>query len=49
MIFKAPMLRRVFILESNTPIGVPFSRRDDYGSPDDIWVDVQVQLRYRIM
>jgi hypothetical protein len=30
-------------------IGVPFNRRDDYVSPDDIWLDDQVQLRYRIM
>ena len=30
-------------------IGVPFNLRDDYVSPDDIWLDDQVQLRYRIM
>jgi len=30
-------------------IGVPFSLRDEYVSPDDIWLDDQVQLQYRIM
>lgn len=30
-------------------IGVPFNLRDEYVSPDDIWLDEQVQLQYRIM
>ncbi|MCB1788733.1 MAG: hypothetical protein KDJ27_14575 [Gammaproteobacteria bacterium] len=30
-------------------IGVPFSLRDEYVSPDDIWLDEQVQPRYRVM
>ena len=30
-------------------IGVPFSLRDEYVSPDDIWLDEQVQPLYRIM
>ncbi|MFM1891910.1 MAG: hypothetical protein RLZ44_987 [Pseudomonadota bacterium] len=30
-------------------IGVPFSLRDEYVSPDDIWLDAQVQPLYRIM
>jgi len=30
-------------------IGVPFNLRDEYVSPDDIWLDDQVQLQYRIM
>lgn len=30
-------------------IGVPFSLRDEYVSPDDIWLDEQVQPRYRLM
>jgi len=46
MIYKAPTLQRVFILESDTLIGVPFTLRDDYVSPDDIWLDDQ--LRYGI-
>jgi hypothetical protein len=49
MIYKDPTLQRVFILESETLIGVPFNLHDDYVSPDDIWLDDQVQLRYRIM
>jgi len=49
MVYKDPTLQRVFILESETLIGVPFNLRDDYVSPDDIWLDDQVQLRYRIM
>jgi hypothetical protein len=30
-------------------IGVPFKLRDEYLSPDDIWLDDQAQLQYRIM
>ena len=30
-------------------IGVPFSLSDEYVSPDDIWLDEQVQPQYRIM
>ncbi len=30
-------------------IGVPFKLRYEYVSPDDIWVDEQVLLRFRIM
>ena len=30
-------------------IGVPFNLRDEYVSPDDIWLDGQVQPQYRIM
>ncbi|MGB5201206.1 MAG: YiiX/YebB-like N1pC/P60 family cysteine hydrolase [Sedimenticolaceae bacterium] len=30
-------------------IGVPFNLRDEYVSPDDIWLDEQVQPQYRIM
>ncbi|MES9944749.1 MAG: hypothetical protein B6D78_12645 [gamma proteobacterium symbiont of Ctena orbiculata] len=29
-------------------VGVPFSLRDEYVSPDDIWQDDQVQPKYRI-
>ncbi|MES9923086.1 MAG: YiiX/YebB-like N1pC/P60 family cysteine hydrolase [Candidatus Thiodiazotropha endolucinida] len=29
-------------------VGVPFSLRDEYVSPDDIWQDDQVQPQYRI-
>jgi len=28
---------------------VPFRLRDEYVSPDDIWLDDQVQPQYRIM
>ena len=30
------------------PVGVPFGLRDEYVSPDDIWLDDRVQLQYRI-
>jgi uncharacterized protein YycO len=30
-------------------IGVPFNLRDEYVSPDDIWLDKQVKPQYRIM
>lgn len=30
-------------------IGLPFNLRDEYVSPDDIWLDQQVQPEYRIM
>lgn len=30
-------------------IGVPFNLRDEYVSPDDIWLDRQVKPQYRIM
>jgi hypothetical protein len=30
-------------------IGVPFNLRDEYVSPDDIWLDEQVRPQYRIM
>lgn len=30
-------------------IGVPFDLRDEYVSPQDIWLDKQVQQQYRIM
>lgn len=30
-------------------IGVPFDLRDEYVSPQDIWLDKQVQEQYRIM
>jgi len=30
-------------------IDVPFDLRDEYVSPDDIWLDKQVQPQYRIM
>jgi len=30
-------------------IGVPFNLRDEYVSPDDIWLDAQVRHQYRIM
>ena len=30
-------------------IDVPFRLRDEYVSPDDIWLDDQVQPLYRIM
>ena len=30
-------------------IGVPFKLRDEYVSPDDIWLDEQVQPKYRLM
>ncbi len=30
-------------------IGVPFKLRDEYVSPDDIWLDEQVAPQYRIM
>ena len=30
-------------------IGLPFNLRDEYVSPDDIWLDERVQPQYRIM
>lgn len=49
MNYKDPRLQRAVVPESETLIGVPLNLRDEYVSPDDIWQDDQVQLRYRIV
>ncbi len=37
------------VYECFNNIGVPFKLRDEYVSPDDIWMDDQVYPRFRIM
>lgn len=37
------------VYECYNSVGVPFNLRDEYVSPDDIWMDDQVQPLFRIM
>lgn len=37
------------VYECFNSIGLPFTLRDEYVSPDDIWMDGQVQTLFRIM
>ncbi|MFC1681724.1 hypothetical protein ACFL1S_08105 [Pseudomonadota bacterium] len=37
------------VYECYNSVGVPFNLRDEFVSPDDIWVDEQVKTLFRIM